>query len=423
VLAISLTLPNQVLVVFEQFDDPAKKALSVVLFRWMMPYLLLVSVSAVMMAVQNSHNRFFTPAITPIVFSVCVISSILIGSRNWGPVAIGVGVMAGGIAQIAVQFPNYRRLGYRLRPEWGFRDPAFRRVMKKWAPMLVTSSLFAVNNQVAMLLASFLPDKSPSALANAIVFFQLPFGLFSASITTVLYPKMSRQAARNDIVGLKESLGFGYRNLWALLVPSAMALILLGEPIVAIAFQRRAFSLVDTQLTARVLTAYSVGMPFVGLFNITQRAFYAMGEVRTPFYCALAAVALDILLSLVFVFALDGGPESLAWANTAAFVAACVLQYGLLKRRTGFAVAGHTIRTGMRVILGTIAGAGVVIGGMMAFGNEWWKSGSSWSGFGLLMLIASVSGAVILGLYHWMNVEAVSIILRRGGGHGSDEEN
>jgi putative peptidoglycan lipid II flippase len=414
ILIISLAFPEFVLTIFENFEDPQKRELSITLFRWMMPYFLLVSVSAVMMAVHNTHDRFFVPAITPIVFSICVILSLLLGEQKWGPIAIGFGVLIGGIAQIVVQFPTYKILGFRLLPTFSFSDPAFSRVMRRWMPMLLTSSLFAVNNQIAMLLASFLPDKSASSLSYAIVFFQLPFGIFSASITTVLYPKMSRQSALGNRSGLLDSLEFGYRNLWALLVPSAMAMILLGEPIVAVAFQRRAFTLDDTILTARVLAAYSVGMPFIGLFNITQRAFYAMGDVRKPFYCAMATVILDIALSLIFVFFLDGTSISLAWANSTAFIFGAVLQYIILRRHTGFRIRGKTTSTFARVLLGTGAGVVVILIGYKIFGTQWWTDGSSWGGLGILVGISVSASLVILGIYSWMNVEAVSIILKKG---------
>ncbi len=422
ILILALLFPEHLLFIFEKFDDPAKKELSIVLFRWIMPYLLLVSVSAIMMAVHNTHDRFFIPAATPIVFSLCVITSLFLGYRQWGPLALGIGVLLGGTAQILVQYPSYKGLGYTLIPSFRFHDPAFRRVMRKWAPMLLTSSLFAVNNQVAMLLASFLPDKSTSSLAYAIVFFQLPFGIFSASITTVLYPKMSRQAALGDRKGLLDNLGFGYRNLWALLVPSAMALILLGEPIVAIAFQRRAFTLEDTVLTARVLAAYSVGMPFIGLFNITQRSLYALGEVRKPLYCALAAVAVDIILSVVFVFFTGGSSVSLAWANSLAFIFGSTLQFLVMRRVSGFRLNRMTSFTFIKVIAGTAAGAIVILVFYRVSGVDWWLTGSSWKGLFLLISVTAAVSAVILGLYAWMKVEAVSIILKRRGG-GKDEKN
>jgi len=413
ILLLVLIFPEQILFLFERFDDPQKRELSIVLFRWIMPYLLFVSVSAIMMAVHNTHDRFFIPAATPIVFSICVIGSLLLGYEQWGAMSLGFGVLLGGIAQILIQYPSFRGLGYSLVPSVHFKDPAFKRIMRKWAPMLITSSLFAVNNQIAMLLASFLPDKSTSSLAYAIVFFQLPFGIFSASITTVLYPKMSRQAVSNDKEGLFESLSFGYRNLWALLVPSAMILILLGEPIVSIAFQRRAFTFGDTVLTSNVLAAYSLGMPFIGLFNITQRALYAMGEVRKPLYCAMATVALDICLSVIFVFFTNGNSVSLAWANSISFILGAILQLYILRTISGFRINKETYMTFFKVLIAVCAGILVTILFYKISGDVWWQDGSSWKGLILLVIgVVSVSGT-ILALYAWMKVEAVSIIFRK----------
>lgn len=414
ILGVSLIFPRQVLTVFEQFDDPGKTALSIPLFRQMMPYLLLVSVSAVMMAVLNTHGQFTVPGLTPIVFSICVIASLLIGYRRWGALSMGWGVLAGGIAQIAIQYPAFRALGYPLVPIFQFRNPAFRTTMKRWGPMLLTSSLFAVNSQIAMLLASFLPDGSASALSYAIVFFQLPFGIFSASITTVLYPRMSRQAARGERAALMESLEFGYRGLWALLLPSAMILIVLGEPIIAAAFQRGAFSAADTILTARVLTAYALGMPFVGLFNITQRAFYALGEVRKPFYCALAAAAADITLSLVFIFIFNMGSTAPAWANSWAFIFAAVLQYLVLRRKIGFSIGRRTRRGLIRTSLAAAAGIAVILLAVNLPGRQWWSSGAGLRTLGILTLITAPGCIVILALYIWMKVEVVSILSRGG---------
>ena len=239
ILLISLLFPEGVLILFEGFADPAKKELSIVLFRWMIPYLFFVSVSAIMMAVLNTHFRFFIPAITPIVFSIAVIGSLITTHGKLGAVSIGIGVFIGGLLQIAVQYPLFHKLRYSLLPSFRFSSDAFQRLLRRWGPMLLTSSLFYINSWLAVRLATILPDGSTSALSNAIVFYQLPFGLFSASITTVLYPRMSRFAASGNFKGVVESLGFGYRNLWALLLPSAMLMILLGEPIVAVAFQKR----------------------------------------------------------------------------------------------------------------------------------------------------------------------------------------
>lgn len=411
ILLVSFLFPEQFLYIFERFNDPYKKELSVALLRWMMPYLLFVSLSAVMMAVHNSHNQFLVPAITPIVFSICVIMSLLLMQRRWGTVSIGVGVLIGGLAQIFIQYPSFRRMGYRLIPSFDFTNDSLRRVLLKWLPILLTSSLFVINNHIALLLSSTLPDGNTSSLTYAIVFFQLPFGIFSASIATVLYPKMGRCAALNDKRGLVDNLSFGYQNLWALLVPSAMILILLGEPIVAIAFQRRAFTLENSIATANVLAAYSVGMPFIGLFNITQRALYALGEIRRTFFCALFTIIIDIALSLVFIFWGGGNSVSLAWANSIAFMAGSILQYISIRQVGRFRIEEKVLPAFGKILIGTAAGAFVILGFYRLFGRAWWLSGVSWSGFGLLVLIFLVSSVIIVALYALMRIETASLFL------------
>ncbi|OQX29829.1 MAG: murein biosynthesis integral membrane protein MurJ [Spirochaeta sp. LUC14_002_19_P3] len=413
ILAVSTFYSAQAVKIFENFADPAKNELSAVLFRWTMPYLLFISINAIMMAVHNTHGRFFIPAVTPIVFSLCVIGSLVVGNAAWGAKAIAYGVLAGGLAQVLVQYPSYRKLRYRLIPSLNFSNDSFKGVMGKWAPMLLTSSLFAVNTQIAMLLASFLPDKSASAISYAIVFYQLPFGIFSASITTVLYPKMSRQAVYKETDSLKSSLGFGYRNLWALLIPSAMVMMVLGEPIIAVAFQRGAFSRPDTILTARVLFAYSIGMPFVGLFNLTQRAFYALGEVRKPFICALLTVAADIILSLVFIFSFGGDSESLAWANSLAFIFGAVLQYLLIRHAVGFSLIGTTGLTFLKTLAANAIGLLAIHGAFRIMGTQWWHGGSSWTALFTLITVFLTSALIILGMYILMRVEVVSILFKR----------
>lgn len=412
-LAISMLFPHKIIGIFQNFQDPVKRELSALLFRWMIPYLLFISASAVMMAVHNTHNHFGIPAFTPVVFSICVILSLLFGYARWEAVAMGFGVLLGGLAQILVQYPGFRSLGYTLVPNFNFQTPGFRRIIRQWIPILLASSLFAVNNQVAMLLASILPDKSASSLAYAIVFYQLPFGLFSASIATVLYPAMSRQAAAKDFDGLVTSLGFGCRNLWALLVPSAVLLSILGEPIVAAAFQRGAFTRLDTVLTAQVLTAYCVGMPFVGLYNIAQRTFYAIGNTKKPIICALIVAGMDIILSLVFIYFLNGGSRSLAWANSLAFAFGAILQFLLLHKELSFSFSKRNIIDSGKVILAAAIGFVIAFASLKLDGGGWWIDGSSWRSFAFVMAAGLLSAGAVFLFYWWSKVETVSIFFRK----------
>ena len=216
---ICIFFPQVVLKIFIRFEDPAMTALAIKLFRWLFHYILLISINAVLMAVLNSHNQFLIPAVSPLLFSVSVISSIVIWHSTLGIFSMVIGVLGGGVAQILCQYPLYHKLGYRVMPRLDFRDEAFRRVMKQWLPVLVTSSIFTINQQVAIFLATGLEEGSTTALSNSIVFWQLPFGIFSASITTVLFPKMSRLAGAENWDKLSSTIQDGVHMLAVLLVP------------------------------------------------------------------------------------------------------------------------------------------------------------------------------------------------------------
>ena len=239
------------------FPDPERIQLSTRLFRWMIHYLLLVSVSAVMMGVINAHSGFFIPAVTPILFSVAVISSILLFHDHLGAFAMVVGVLVGGVVQILFQLPTLLRYGYSLGLDFRFRNPDFIHVMKQWLPVVATASVYTINEQIAIRFSTALEVGSASAMSNALVFWQLPFGIFSASITTVLFPRMSRQAGLEDLQGLKATLEYGFQYLILLLVPSAIFLSLLGEEVIAVALQRGIFTAENTLITARVLRGFN----------------------------------------------------------------------------------------------------------------------------------------------------------------------
>jgi putative peptidoglycan lipid II flippase len=165
--------------------------------------------------------------------------------------------------------------------------------------VLATSSIYTITETVAFRFSSGLAPGSASAMSNALVFWQLPFGIFSASITTVLFPRMSRQASRNDTEGLRESIQYGLRFLFVLLAPSAVFMIIFGKEIISVAIQRGMFTPENTLLTASVLAAYSYGLFSVGAFNFLQRFFYSCNDFRTPFRIAVLVCVLDIALSVL----------------------------------------------------------------------------------------------------------------------------
>ena len=393
------------------FPDPAKAALSAALFRWVFGYLLFISVAAVLMAVLNSHSVFILPSLAPILFSVCVIGATLLFYRRLGVFSMAVGVLTGGVTQVVCQLPAYLRKGYDLRPDFRFGYPHFVRILRQWLPVLASASIFALTEQIAVLLASGLEDGSISALSNALVFFQLPFGIFSVSIITVLFPKMSRQAAGGDLPGLRFSVGYGLQFIMVLMVPATLLFLFMGREIIAVALQRRAFTGRGTLWTAEVLQAYAYGLFSLGAFTFLQRFFYARHDFRTPLFSALLVSAVDVLLSL-WLRRTALRVSGLAVANSVAFTVGFLHLLAIARKRLAGLDGRLILATCLRVAVSMVPFTAFLIGFRLAT-RRVWGAGSSLGSLGILAAGGLGSVAILLGMYWLTRIEMLRDVLRR----------
>lgn len=412
VLTVSVIFARPITGFILDFPEVERRMLAAELFRYLIGYVLLISVGAVVMGTLNSHNRFLIPAVTPIFFSIAVISSILLLHRHLGIFSMAVGVLLGGVGQLAFQYPLFRRLGYQLRPSFNFRNDAFLRILKQWLPVVAAASIFAVNQQVSLFFASGLEDGSGSAMTNALVFWQLPFGIFSASITTVLFPRMSRQAAAADSEGLKRTLEYGIRYLLTLLIPSAICLALFGRELIAVALQRGAFEASHTLLASQVLRGYSFGLFSVGLFTFCQRFFYASNDFKTPVRVAFITFVIDVTLSLILketALRVVG----LSVANSVAFSFGALMLVFVARKRLGGLNLRDVVRTSGKIGLTSVPLV-LFVRGYLYFTGNWWSIGSSVLNFLRVAGLGIGSVVIILLMYYLLRVELLTNIIRKG---------
>jgi putative peptidoglycan lipid II flippase len=412
VLILSTFFAQPIVNTILDFPEPERQQLAAELFRWMIHYILLISVSAVLMATLNSHRRFFVPAFTPLLFSVAVISSILLFSDELGVYSMAVGVLVGGMLQLLFQVPLFAKLGYSFLPRLRNWSPEIRQILRQWLPVVGTASIFAVNQQIAMLFASGLEDGSGSAVTNALTFWQLPFGIFGVSIQTVLFPRMSRQAAQYDEAGLAETLQYGVRYLFALLVPAAVVLSLLGPEVIAVALQRGAFEARHTLLAADVLVGYCFGLWSVATFNFVQRFYYARGNFRFPMVVAVITLVLNVGLAL-WLKETHLRVVGLAVSNSIAFSVGLLIMLARAGWELGGFRAAPLLRTLWKVSL-TCAVLAVLCMLFRARAADFWLYGSSLPAF--LLVAGALLGccAVVAGMYYLLKVEAFQELLRRG---------
>jgi putative peptidoglycan lipid II flippase len=410
-VGLSLVFPRAFVDLLTRFKDPAKVEMGVQLMRWMFNYILLVSLSALVMAVLNSHGKFAISALSPLMFTLATVLSLFFFHDRLGIIAQGVGVLAGGILQLLCQLPALRRQGYRFWPSFRFNNPDLARTAKLWVPYLASASIVAINQYIATLFASGLEDGSVTAIANSVMFLQIPLGIFMTSVATVQFPKMSRQAAAQDKEGLRGSVSYGMQFIIILLVPSAVLLCLFGREIISATIQRGHFRPQGTLLASRALTAYALGLVSMGLYTFLQRLFNSFKSHVVPIASAGVIAVIDIVLSLI----LKETPlrvSGLAYANTIAFTAGMILLMVLARRRLGGVGMASILITLGKSILGSLPMAALLIVFVRWKPDAWVHGGT----LGTTVLFAAVVAAAVcmtLLMYVLLRVPFLADLFRK----------
>ena len=387
------------------FSDPAQKALAVSLFRWFISYILLVSISAVLIAVLNVYGYFMIPGLTPILFSIAVIFSILCLHKHLGVYSMVIGVLAGGLLQVLFQCPVFRKLGYDFKLSFDFRNEKFKRIMINWIPVVITSCIFAINQQIAMRFASGLETGSSSAISYAVVFWNLPQGVFAVSFTSVLFPQMSKEWATGQLKELSNTFTSGIVALMGLLVPTTVIMYFLGYDIISIGMQRGSFTVDATAMTASVLQGYVCGLFGASVFNFISRYYYSLNNYKKPFCFALLCGTIDVCLSL-YLKETALRVAGLAWANTIAFtVCACLMIADIRLHSKYFSI--FSIMKELMKILPAVAAGVVPLLIFCHFFGTWWQGGLSIPYIIVFLVACAVFAAVVLALYKVLKLNAL----------------
>ncbi len=409
-IVLAIVFAPQVVAVLAPFDTAEKQTLAVDLFRWFIVFLLLISWSAVLMGVENTHQKFVIPAISPLLFSIAVIASLLFLYPSMDVYAQIPGVLLGGLLPIALQWFSFRRLGYSMLPKIRFWSDDIKGMVRAWGPALAVSGISLVNQQVSMTLAATLHEGSVSALSNAIVFWQLPAGVLSASVITVFFPRMSRQFAAGDRSEASGTMIQGLELLALLLVPAGVLLSLFSEPIIALALQRGQYTYADTVVAGRVLWWLSWGLFLSGVFNFLQRYFYARSDFKTPFAVSIVWALADVAVSFTLMHT-ELGVAGLAAGSVAGFAVGALVMLVLAWRNLPWKRLLSLVWFVFRVAIALVP----VVWGfeeLLSITGPWWSHGMTWMSVGLLTaegagcIAVFTAVALVLGIRPWKHLRA-----------------
>lgn len=362
----------------------AYQALAANLTRWLLVTTVIFSVSGLCMGILNAHQQFLLPALAISMYNVgLIVGAVWIapalpsdggmfaypaaGSANVYGLALGA-ILGAGL-HLLIQVPGLVRIGARVRPLWGGRVEGSGQVLRLMLPRMLGLAVTQINFLVNVYFAGGMAEGSNTALNVAwfLMFFML--GVIAQSAGTAVFPSLARLAAEGDVQTFGERLAPVLRGVLFLALPASVGLMVLGEPVVRLLFERGAWMPEATLGTAWALAFFAVGMAGHALLEVLSRAFYALSDTRTPVTVGVVALLANIVLSVVFIRwigeagSLARGPiAGLALANSLTTLVEAAVLWALLRRRVP-RIAGGEMWSGVgRMALGALVMGGCVWG-------------------------------------------------------------
>lgn len=329
--------------------SPEKTQLTILLTQIMWPFILLVSLAALVMGMLNAKNVFGAPAMASSYFNLgSIIGGVLFGywlDPHFGTrslIGLSIGTLIGGLWQLTAQFPPLRRVGYKFRPDFHWRDAGVRTVLTLMGPAVIAASAVQVNVVVNSSFAARVTDAAghvidgPVSWLNiAFRLMQLPLGIFGVAVGTVTLPLVSRTAAVGDMAGFRSALAHAIRLVTLLTIPAAVGLILLAEPIISVIYQHGRFTAEATRQTAAALQFYAIGLAAYSAVKVLAPAFYALDRRYLPMMVSIFSIAVNFALNWLFMFKVGLGHRGLALSTSLVALTNFLLLYIMMRKYAG----------------------------------------------------------------------------------------
>ena len=344
---------------------PGKLELTIQLTRVVWPFLTMAAVAAAVMGMLNSLHHYFLPSLSPATFNVATIVAAValtpfMPALGLPPImSIAIGALAGGLAQIAIQWPALRREGFRYRPFLDVRDPGLHQVLLLMGPGTVGLAATQVNLFVNTILATSQGTGAVSWLQYAFRLMYVPIGVFGVSIATAVLPSVARHAAVGDTTGVRQTVAHGVALMLVLNVPATIGLLMLAAPIVQVLLERGHFTNADTMATAAAVRCYAIGLVGYSASRIASPVFYALGRSHIAVMLSMIAVLTNLILSVTLVRVM--GFRGLALATSLAAFVNGTLALTLLQRALGGIEASRLLMTCLKTLLASAVMAVAIV--------------------------------------------------------------
>ena len=314
-----------------------KTLLMLQLLRVMAPYLFFVCVAAILIGILNARGHFFIPAFSSALLNLVMIASVLWLAPRMGLkleqqiFGLAIGVLIAGIVQAVFQLPLLTKEGFRYRWVTPWSNETVRQVVRQMIPGTIGVAAFQINIAITYGFAFWVGDEIISSFNYAVRLMELPQGVFGISLATYLLPALSGMAAEKKYPEFRSTLGQGLGYVLFINLLASVVLLVLAEPIIRLLFERGEFDAYDTSRAALALVWLAPGLVAFSMVNIVARAFYALGDLKTPMKIGVFCLALNAVLSIALVWQFE--QAGLAAANTAtSIINVSLLLFALRKK-------------------------------------------------------------------------------------------
>jgi putative peptidoglycan lipid II flippase len=350
--AIFVVAAPVVIPLFAPGFKPELLSLTVSLSRILFPILIMLGVSGIVVGILNSYDRFGAFAISPFFWNVAIIAAVVVLRPLFSPkdqiYAYAIAIVFGTAVQLAIPVWDLRNTPFHFTWSFEWRDPKVRRVLLLMLPVTISLGLINFNQVINSFFGTLAnPEHGPAAIEKAFRLYQLPQGIFSVAITTVLFPTLARYANAQEFVNLRATLANGMRQILFVLLPATALILALSTPIIRLVYQRGHFHPHETEIVATALFWFAFSLPTNGVYLLQTRTFFSL---QRPWQATALAV-IDLVVSALAAWALYkpfgiGGIVAGTGIGTSAAVFA---QAYILRRKFHGLELGRLLHTVIRI--------------------------------------------------------------------------
>ena len=378
---------------------PSLNHLTAGLAQVLFPVVLLLGLTGLLVGILQSYDEFSIPALAPAVWNL-VILVLLVGlhtqySGGKRLYAYAIAWLVATVVQLVMVASALRRIDFRLQFSIDWHDPRVRQVFALMLPVTIGLGIVNLDQLLNSVFGTLVSSEAPRAIDNAFRIYMLPQGIFSVAVATVLFPTLSRQAARRDVAGMRRAVGNGMRQINLLLIPAAAITMVLATPITRLVFQRGAFTAHSTHLVSIALFWFALSLPFGGINLLLTRTFFAVQRPWIPTSLAAVNMVVDVIVSVALY-----KPLGIAGLVIGTAIANAVMTALQIRRlRAGF----NGRLEGDQTLMITVR---IVVASALLAGVSWliWKGLDSLLGRSLPAEIVSVGAAIVVGIFVYAKV-------------------